>query len=189
LQQFLQVVPLAYLSVQIPLWTMSVGWGWRLVAAGTIAPPPQRFTLRGMFIATAVVAATLALLQLGQPAEFRGETVAVIAFCLIGGPIWSILAVLPCLLSAFLSSTPHRGIAFLLAYGAALSLAFLGAVLAFGGRGPRSEALGGLAMYGVFCGAVAFTLFGSFLVLRNDGYQLRRIKIEPAVSRAADILG
>ena len=70
-------------------------------------------------------------------------------------------------------------IPFLLAYGAALSLAFLGAVLAFGGPGPRSEALEGLAMYGAFCGAAAFTLFGSFLNLRNEGYKLRRIKIEP----------
>jgi hypothetical protein len=187
--EFLQVVPLAYLSVQIPLWTMSVGWGWRLVAAGAVAPPPQRFTLRGLFFATAVVAATLALLQLGQPAESRGEAIAVIAFCLIGGPIWSIVTVLPCLLSAFLPSTPHRGVKFLLAYGAALSLALVGAALAMGGPNSAAPDFGFVAIYGTFCGAVAFTLFGSFLVLRNDGYRLRRVKIEAPVSQTVDTLG
>ena len=182
--EFLQVVPLAYLSVQIPLWTMSVGWGWRLVTANAAAPPPQRFSLRGMFIATAVVAATLGLLQLGRPADVREETIIVIAGCLVGGSAWSVLAVLPSLLSAFLPSTPKQGIAFLLSYGAAISLALVGAALALGG--PRSAApdFGFVAIYGAFCGAVAFTLFGSGLVLRNDGYQLRRIKIEQAVSQA-----
>lgn len=180
----LRALPLAYLSVQAPLWTMGLGWGYRIVAAGTVAPTPRRFTLRGLFFATAVIAATLALVQVGQPAELRGETVVVIAICLVAGSAWGILAVLPCLLSAFLSSTPDRGVAFLLAYVAVLSLVLLGALLAFGGRGPLPEALGVAATCGAFCGASALTLFVSFLVLRNDGYKLRRIKIEQTTSQA-----
>jgi hypothetical protein len=187
LSKTLQILPLAYLSVQTPLWTMSIGWGYRIVAAGSAAPPPQRFTLRGLFFATAVVAATLGLLQIGRTAEARGETIVVIAVCLIGGSAWGVLAVLPCLLSAFLPSTPNRGVAFLLAYGGALAVALTGAVLAFSRPGPP-DALGLLAI-GIFFGTIAFTLFGSFLVLRNDGYKLRRIRIGITLNHAVGTLG
>jgi hypothetical protein len=179
----LQILPLAYLSVQIPLWAMSIGWGYRIVAAGAIAPPPQRFTLRGLFFATAVVAAALGLLQVAWPAEARGQTIVMIAICLIGGPAWGVLVVLPCLLSAFLPSTPNRGIAFLLAYGGVLSLALIGADLAFSDPGSPPGAFDLLA-FELFFGTIAFTLFGTFLVLRNYGYKLRRIKIEPPGSSA-----
>lgn len=183
----LQILPLAYLSVQIPLWTMSIGRGYRIVAAGAAAPPPQRFTLRGLFLATAVVAATLGLLQVGRTAEARGETIVVIAVCLIGGSAWGVLAVLPCLLSAFLSSTPNRGVAFLLFYGAVLSPTLFIAPLVLSGSRPPD--FGFAAAYGVFCGAVAVTLFGSGLVLRNAGYQLRRIRIGITLDHAVDNLG
>lgn len=174
--EVLQALPLAYVGVQAPIWALSLGLGFRIIAAGTTAQTPQRFTLRGLFFATAVVATALGLLQAGAWAGSRDDAFSAIAFCALGGPAWGLLAVTPCLLFALGTNSPVRGAAYLLAYVGALALALRGVHLASGGTDPLFELLSGFA---AICGPTAFTLFGSFLVLRHYGYSLRRIPPEP----------
>jgi hypothetical protein len=186
LLSLLLVLPLAYLGVQIPIWSMSLGWGCRLTAAGAPDAPPKQFSLRGLFVATAAVAAILGLLNLVMRSE---EVINLIGLCLLGGAVWGLLAVVPCLLSAFVPKTPLRGAAFLLAYVSVLSLGIPPiALLASGvwGHGDDFIALATYTIWGatVFT-SIAGTLFGSFCVLRQGGYSLRRVTREPAGSATA----
>lgn len=176
----LLILPLAYLGVQIPIWAMSLGWGCRFAAAGAPDAPPQQFTLRGLFIATAAVVAILGLLNLLMHTE---EVVNLIGLCLLGGLVWGLLAVLPCLLSAFVPKTPRKGAALLFAYIGVLSLGVPTIALmtsGIWGRGDEFIALATWTIWGatVFT-SIAGTLFGSFYVLRHYGYSLQRTRVEP----------
>ncbi|HUY88971.1 MAG TPA: hypothetical protein VMV10_09575 [Pirellulales bacterium] len=170
---FQQCLSVAFLGLQTPVWTLSLGWGYRLCAPGSTTTTPQRFTLRGLFFAIGVVAATLAVQRVGAAGEPSSLGVA-ISIGIIGwtGSAWGLLAVLPCLLTAFLPAAPKRGVKFLAAYVSAISIAPVLAVLV----SNEPDRFGFLLMYAAFCASVAFMLFGSFLLLRRHGYSLRRIK-------------
>ena len=185
LLDLLRALPLAYLSAQAPIWVLSCGWGWRFVAPGAAVASPQRFTLRGLFIATTIVAVALALPLVGRLPATRDEGLFAIALCLIGGSIWGLLAIAPCLFAAFLPRTLGRGVAFATFYVAALWLGVAAAMLASGGRSPAGERALLLLLCVSYFGSLAFTLAGSCFVLRHCGYALRRIKIA-ADARTAD---
>lgn len=179
----LLVLPLAYLGVQIPIWAMRLGWGCRFAAVGAPDKPPRQFTVRGIFIATAAVAAILGLLNLVMRSE---EVVNLIGVCLFGGSAWGLLAVVPCLLAAFLPKTPLKGAAFLWAYIGVLSLGIPPIALLASGAWGRGDDLIALVTWTIW-GATVFTsiagtLFGSFCVLRHGGYTLLRVTLEPAGS-------
>ena len=184
LLDLLRALPLAYLSAQAPIWVLSCGWGWRFLAPGAAAPSPQRFTLRGLFIATTIVAVALALPLVGRLPATRDDGLFAIALCLIGGSIWGLLAIAPCLFAAFLPRTLGRGVAFATLYVAALWLGVAAAMLASGGRSPADERALLLLLCAIYFGSIAVTLAGSCFVLRRYGYALRRIKIEADSSQA-----
>lgn len=170
----LLILPLAYLGVQIPIWAMNLGWGCRFAAAEAPDAPPRQFTLRGLFIATAAVAVILGLLNLLMRSE---EVVNVVGVCLLGGSVWGLLAVVPCLLSAFVPKTPRKGAALLFAYIGVLSLGVPTIALmtsGIWGRGDEFIAFVTWTIWGAtVLTSIAGMLFGSFCVLRHAGYSLR----------------
>lgn len=172
-------LPPAYLGVQVPIWALKLGWGCRLAAAGAPDEPPRQFTLRGLLITTAAVAATFGLLNVVMRSE---EAVNLIGVGLLGGSVWGVLAVVPCLLSAFVSKTPRKGAALLFAYIGVMSLGVPTIALMTSGIWGLGDEFIALATWTIW-GAIVFTsiggtLFGSFCVLRHYGYALRRNGIE-----------
>jgi hypothetical protein len=171
----LEALAVGFLAAQIPVWVMRVGQGYRLITAGEQLPPARRFALRDLFIATAAIAASLALLQLGAGDAPRAETARTAAVSSAVGFAWCVLAVLPSLHSALLSKSSGSGSCWIATYAIVAALLATGAARALG----MDDAMDMLMLCGVGFGAAAFVLHGSFLVLRHGGYALRRVEIEP----------
>jgi hypothetical protein len=171
----LEALAVGFLAAQIPVWVMRVGQGYRLITAGEQLPPARRFALRDLFIATAAIAASLALLQLGAGDAPRAETARTAAVSCAVGFAWCVLAVWPCLHSALLSKSSRSGSCWIATYAIVAALLATGAARALG----MDDAMDMLMLCGVGFGAAAFVLHGSFLVLRHGGYALRRVEIEP----------
>ncbi|HVW38050.1 MAG TPA: hypothetical protein VHB99_12120 [Pirellulales bacterium] len=176
----LEALAIGFLAAQMPVWVLRVGQGYRLVTAGERLPPARRFAVRDLLIATAAIAASLALLQLGAGDAPRAETARAVAVSCAVGFAWSVLAVLPCLHSAFLSKKPGIGSCWIATYAIVAALAATGAARALG----KGDTMDILMFFGVSFGAAAFVLHGSFLVLRHCGYSLRRVEIDPSGTSA-----
>ncbi len=177
-RRVLLILPATLLGVQLPIWAARIGQGYRIVGPQDESPHSQDFTLRDALISVAVIAVSLALPQIGSKEGPHPETVGVLAGCVLGGIAMGLLVVLPCLHIAFLTSAPRRGRRFVISYIAAATLIAASLTISMAGE----DALPLVLLCSIGVGAAAFVLHGSFLVLRNDGYALRRIKFAPTGS-------
>lgn len=164
--------PITFLAVQIPVLAMRLGWGYRVTITDQSLPAPRRFTLRELFFATGVIAASLALLQIGAKNGPRPGTAGVAGGCALAGIVWGLFAVLPCLYSALMAKDGVMGGFFIASYAIGAALTATAVALALGSR----DTIDILLLCSVIFGVAAFTLHGSFLVLRHCGYRLRRIQ-------------
>lgn len=177
--ELLPLLPWAYLGAQIPIWALSLGGRFRFATTAAVAPVPRTFTLRGVFLATGIVAATLGLMLFDRPAKPASDVLAALVVCMLCFAAFSLVAVVPCLLSAFRSRTPRQGALFLLAYIGLLPLGALILQLTYGESGGFEEFLSLPINCAVTVSSIAITLFGSFSVLRHYGVMLRRGKLAP----------
>ena len=178
-RELFRLLPAAYLGAQIPIWALNLRGSFRLATTTAVAPAPRTFTLRGVFLATGIVAATLGLMVFDRPAQPASDILASLAVCMLCFAAFSLLTVVPCLLSVFWSRTPRQGALFLLAYIGLLPLGALIAQLTYRVSGGFEEFLSLPVNCAVIVSSITITLFGSFSVLRHCGVVLLWGKPEP----------
>ncbi len=173
----LLVLPFVFLCAQIPLGFMRLGWGYRIIWASDRAPPPQRFSLQSVFLATTIIAVALACLRIGVPA------VAAIRPLLVG-LAGGTLVIVPCLFIAFRASSTIAGALFTMAYIAVFSLVIWIAALAMRSKDIADVVISSTALFG----AAVTVLHASLHFLKTREYSLHRIRIEPTGSRPMKLL-
>ena len=173
------LAPLELIALMLPLLVLR-GWrGWRLLLAdGDVVEGPQRFSLRQLFLATALVAAAVALAQLGV-AELSAPDFAVGNLPILSAPdfrrsmvisacvrslILSLVVVIPltwlCLRVRLARAVPV--LSFLAGTGNGLVFAVMWRYW----NGSRlAEGFGGLALVD----GVLLTFSGTLLLLRAGG--------------------
>ena len=170
----LLMLPLAFLSAQLPLWGMRFGWRYRIVAPGDHLLSPLRFSLQQIFFATTAIALVLACMRGGSMkinADARDMLISA-----LGGT----LVILPCVLIVFRTRSVSAASFFAGSYVALLCIAIPLGALGMGSGDIEDVALSS----SVFFASGVFVLCGSLLILRMHGYSLRRIRTEPRGDQA-----
>lgn len=164
------LLPWVLLSLQIPLWTCRLIFGWHVVKGsepGPAAPARRQFGMRQLLAAVTIIAVWLGLFRLSMAnADGWGDFEPVTFAALISWTLWLGMLMVPCVYVAMgARNAIEASISLAFAF---CSLTFI-AVLVDCVLGDRLLLFAAMLSHGTFLAV----FYGAILVARRDGFVLR----------------